>query len=346
MTYLKIYSFWFKDYVSNRTQSVRIGEVLSNKLDISYGVPQGSILGPILFSIFVNDMKKLATKCILVQYADDAQFIHSGEINNIEELVERAEETLTLTKQYFDRNGLLINSKKTQCIFIGTRQYISRIPDNITINYDGNRIVPSKHVKNLGVYMDCHMSFHVHIDEMNKKVMGTLLYINRIKDNFDKTTRIAVIETLVLSQIKYCCKLWGIAGKTQLQKVQKLQNFGAKVADGKARKFDHVTPIIKELKWIKIEQQYVFEICIFVFKILRGKLPPWLIALPTVGQAIQMRTRQVNDLFIPRFNTDMGSRTTNVQGPIYWNMIPDCIKNTCSLPNFKKTLKQYILEQF
>ena len=342
---INIDSFWFEEYLKDRTQSVLLGDVESNKIEISYGVPQGSILGPVLFLIFINDMNMISsrTNCCLVQYADDGQFIHSGTIDNLPELVSNVENTLSLAKNYFDRNGLLINAKKTQCIFIGSRQMISRVPNDITINYDNNAIIPSRHVKNLGVYFDCYMTFDIHVEELYKKIMGILIYISRIKDNFEKCTRITVVESLVLSLINYCCKIWGSANKTMLQKVQKLQNFAAKVADGTARKYDHVTPILNDLKWMKIENVYVFNICLFVYKVLNDKLPPWLISLPTVDQVNAVRTRQANDLFAPRTSTDIGSRAILVKGPTLWNKLPYNIKEAGSLHIFKEKLRKYLL---
>ena len=87
--------------------------------------------------------------CSLVQYADDTQFLHADSINNLENLVSKTEETLCNMKQYFLQNGLMLNSKKTQCIFIGNRQLLSRIPPDIFINCDGEHISPNTHVKKI-----------------------------------------------------------------------------------------------------------------------------------------------------------------------------------------------------
>ncbi len=106
---LHIDKFWFKSYMSERSQSVRINNTLSDVKKIFYGVPQGSILGPMLFSIYVNDLAEKITSCSIIQYADT--------INNFEDLISKTEETLFNMKQYFLLNGLLLNSKKTQCIF-------------------------------------------------------------------------------------------------------------------------------------------------------------------------------------------------------------------------------------
>lgn len=346
MLNLKIDPFWFDNYLGGRTQSVRIDKDISHPLTITFGVPQGSILGPILFLIFVNDMEKMVKNCLLVQYADDAQFIHSEKFEKIGEMVTSAEETLSLAKKYFDKNGLLINAKKTQCIFIGSYQYISRIPNDISIKFDNKTIIPSNHVKNLGLYIDCHMSFEIHINEMCRRVVGTLSYINGIKNNFNKSIRTTVIEALVLSKINYCSRIWGAASRTQIQRVQKLQKNSAKVAHGHARKYDHATPIIKELGWMKVEEKLIYDLCTVIYKILRGELPSWLFSFDTVGQVRGVETRQVNDLFVPRANTTIGSKAIDIRGPLYWNALPCNVKEACSFPTFKKRMKHYIMSSF
>lgn len=162
---------WFQSYLRNRCQSVRIDDVISTPQDISYGVPQGSILGPILFIIFVNDISEYIKDCLLVLYADDTQLLLTGTISNLNDLIKRAEATLIAAKSYFQRNGLTVNEAKTQCIFIGSRQYISRIPEDTVLKFNDNNLTPSKYVKNLGVYMDQYMLFDTHIDEMAKKLL-------------------------------------------------------------------------------------------------------------------------------------------------------------------------------
>ncbi len=108
----------------------------------------------------------------------------------------------------------MIDPNKTKCIFIGNRQLLSRIPNNTTIKFAGNTINLSNHVKN---YIDRYMTFDVHINELNKKVMGTLMYINSLSDNFQKTTRVIIVSPLVLSIINYCIRIWGTTNETSTQ---------------------------------------------------------------------------------------------------------------------------------
>ncbi len=99
-------------------------------------------------------------------------------------LITQAQKTRTRAKT--NTNGLMLNSIKTQCLFIGTRALTKHIPENTTIMFNNSSITPSKYVKNLGIYMDCNLSFDTHIHEIHKKVMGTLLFINRMKKNLKK----------------------------------------------------------------------------------------------------------------------------------------------------------------
>ncbi len=140
---VKIDPFWFRNYLLDRSQAVKINNTVSTTSPMRAGVPQGSILGPILFTVFTNDLTETINDCLVVQYANDTQFVHSGTVDTLAHLIARAETTLSRAKSYFNSNGLLLNSNKTQCLFVGTRPAIRRIPDNTTINLNNTSITPS-----------------------------------------------------------------------------------------------------------------------------------------------------------------------------------------------------------
>ena len=134
---------------------------------------------------------------------------------------------------------------------------------------------------------------------------------------------------MALSIISYCSKIWDSTNKTQLQRIQKLQNFAARIALDNVKKYDRITPHINKLNWLKIENKYAFDICLYVFKILNKHLPSWLLTLPLVMEYNNRRTRQQYDLYIPSTRTIMGDRKMSVRGPRLWNNLPEEVKICC-----------------
>lgn len=115
----------------------------------------------------------------------------------------RGEDCIAQAKLYFNKNGLMLNAKKTQCMFVGTRGLLCQIPFDVHMLVDGNKIFPSNSIKNLGIHFDNYMKFDIHIKELSRKVYGLIMYVNRIKHNFSKSSRTSVIQSLILSQITY-----------------------------------------------------------------------------------------------------------------------------------------------
>ncbi len=142
-------------------------------------------------------------------------------------------------------------------MFVGSRGLISQIPPSTTFQVDGATIIPSSSLKSLGIYFDQCMIFETHVNKISSKIFITILYINRIKDNFSKNARITAIQSLVLSIINYGIKVWGTTNKTNMYQIQKLQNFASKVALGGASKPEYATPFLREPRWLKVKQKYM-----------------------------------------------------------------------------------------
>ena len=175
------------------------------------------------------------------------------------------------------------------------------------------------------------------------KIMGLLMFINRISKNFDKPTRKIVVQSLVLSAINYCISIWGTTNTTLLHRVQKLQNFAAKVAVGGVRKYDHVTPLMKELQWLKIKDKYFFDKYITIYKVINGLYPEWYLKFSTVRENTTCTTRRQDDLYVPKARTDAGAKAMSVLGPKLWNDLPNCISNSGTLKIFRSRLMKLFL---
>ncbi len=234
----------------------------------------------------------------------------------------------------------MINPNKTQCFFVGARPFIKRIPSDTTINFDNAHVNPSNYIKNLGICMDCHMTFDVHIQKSQKKMMGIQFFLNRIKDKYERNTRKIDIQSLPLSIINYCLPVYGTTKNTLLRRLQKLQNFAAKTCARVARS-DHATPFITQLEWLKTEKIIIFKVAVYVFKI-KKLIHDWFMQFPTNNAILQnsYTTRQQHNLYVSRTNTDHGSRSFIVLVPKLWNALPDSVTNSLTLQIFKKKKRQ------
>ena len=192
--------------------------------------------------------------------------------------------------------------------------------------------------------MDQFLSFENHIRNMCAKANDILYFLHRNKEYLDKDSRKMVVESLVNSIFSYCSIIWSGCGKTSLARLQKVQNFASKVATGRGRKYDHATPFIEELGWLKLEDKITYDVCVYVFKILNEEIPNWVTPFQAVGMQRGQQTRQNNDLCIPRKRTTITSKAISLRGAREWNRLPTNIKDTNVNTIFKNKLKTFMKE--
>ena len=212
---------WFSNYLQDRVQCTEVNNVLSEFKHITCGVPQDSILGPLIFILYVNDIEGVVTDCQLSLYADDTvmYYAHSSYI----ELMMTIRDDVHSTSQWLNLNKLTLNTKKTKFMVFGSKTRL-RLCDDIPILINGDIIERVTEFKYLGIYLDETLNFDKHIKYVHNKASDKLGAIRKIRECLDQPTALRLYKSLVLPHFDYCDTIFMTATKDNLNKLQLLQN--------------------------------------------------------------------------------------------------------------------------
>ena len=331
---------WFASYLNQRRQTVRGGTGI---LPVTHGVPQGSLVGPLLFSMFTNDLSNFIPHGKLISYADDTQIIDecSPTSSNLVELKGRAEETLRELQSWFRRNSLKMNASKTDFILIGTKNSIKQTAD-FRIQISETLLAPSKTIKILGILVDQTLSWEHHISKVVQKCFATLVAINRFRHHFTPEALRLIIQSHVLPHVGYCLPAWGGANKTQLRRVQKAINFAARVVTG-TRKRQHITPALRTLKWHNIETSIAEQDCLKICKAVYVNQTPAALKrmlIPRESISLRETRNSATQLQLPRCRLESTKRAFPYRAIAQWNALPQEILQTHKPNMIKKYFKE------
>ena len=337
---------WFDSYLTDHYQKVRItapsGEHFTSRPLLNpIGTYQGSALGPLLYSIYANDLPLFANDANIVQYADDTQILVSGRPGDIGSLVASMEQTLSHLSQWFGKNGLKINAEKTQLIVLGSRQNIQRLAA-VSINFMGATVVGSPTVRNLGVVFDQRMTFAAHIDDLVRRCTGALCGLSHSRHCLPQATVIKLVEGLVISPIRYCLTVYGTTNKTQLCRLQRILNFGARVISGR-RKYDHISDVLRELNWLTAENLFMYHSLTLLNKIRCISEPETLAHSLIARRNIHHHsTRQSDQLVTPQIRSESGKRRFLYSIVTKFNGLPAAMRDM-QLSPFKGEMRKWLL---
>ena len=332
---------WFHSYLTGHTQSVCTADGrgnlhLSRSLPNSIGVFQGSSLGPLLFQLFANDMSLHAPLAHVVQYADDTQLLVSGKKESLPQLIATMEQTLSSLDTWFHSNGLKVNTGKTEFIVCGSRQNCrGLLPTTIRFREDIVRESPT--VRNLGVLFDKHLSWDSHVSALVKKCNGILIGLSHVRHQIPPSLLPTIVDALVFSHVRYCLTVFGNGSDKNIQRLQKVLNFGLRAVSGR-RKYDHVSDVRDDLGWLTARQLYELQSLNILHKIRSTGEPQALASQLSANSELRLRhTRQDTDLFLPRVRTNAGKRRFLYQAVQRYNTLPLDVREM-SLTTFKHNI--------
>ena len=333
---------WFKSFLCGRKQATNVKGCTSEYTDVLYGVPQGSVLGPVLFNIYIRNFIKLLNDAGFIAhgYADDHQAISSFRIEfQYGALGYSLPKCLAIISQFMNSHFLKLNADKSKLLIFS--------PHNVQRNlffdsiYIGDNVfLPvSSEEMNLGVKIDSQLNFSPYIDMILSISYKQVRNIGKVRRYLTIDEIKTLVHAFVISRLDNCNSLLYGISECEIQRLQRLQNSCARLIYGK-NKFDHVSSLFYELHWLPVKSRIFFKALLFVFKIFLGIAPTYLINCLTV---INVEDRI---LHVPSSRTSYGDRAFSIFAPRLWNALPLYIRKSLTIPYFKSHLKHHLFPNY
>ena len=317
MRWYGIHDHWFRDWLEGRSQRVKGGKV---SLPITHGVVQGSLLGPILFILFSNDLPCYVEDCKLVIYADDVQFGHRGELHQIADLENRVERTINSAQQWFSANSLKINPTKTDLVLIESKR--RKESNSFSITVGDTKIEPSSSTKVLGMIVDSNLTFEAQISAVIRRCYATIGGLAKLSRSLPENVKKMIIETLVFPHLTYCMTVWAGCGISQKQRLQKVLNHCAQIVKG-VRRGAHVTPLLREMQWPCSDDLIAERDMDMLHWLLRNQhAPVSLRERPAFRENVssrRTRATEAGQLQLPKVRTEQARRYFHFRAVSSWN---------------------------
>ena len=330
-----------KSYLTNRKQKCQIKNSFSSERLIKCGVPQGSILGPLFFLLYVNDLPQCLNKTKPCLFADDTNLTASGDsITDVEIAVNSDLENL---RKWLIANKLSLNVAKTEFMLIGSKQKISNSHPNVVI--ENKQIKQVYECKTLGVTVDQHLSWKSNTENICKKITAGISAIRRVKPFVDKETLISIYNDIVRPYFDYCCEVWDVFGETQSKRLQKLQNRAARIILNMSNDVNHSIALC-ELGWEPLKTLRKKAKAKMMYKVLNKMGPKSLTNLFSYKcEKTNYHLRDISTgLCLPKPRSNNMKNSFMYNGAKLWNSIPKEIRESKSLSSFRNKIAAHIYE--
>ncbi|XP_074522673.1 uncharacterized protein LOC141787880 [Halichoeres trimaculatus] len=331
---------WFSSYLTDRKFLVSLDTCSSRTHEVKCGVPQGSILGPILFNIYMLPLGDVIRRhgIMFHSYADDTQLYISMSPDDTGP-IDALFNCILDIKSWMAENFLQLNQGKTEVLIIDPKAQGEKLFSKLqTLS-----LTPCNQVKNLGVIFDSELNFIPHIKNVTKTGFYHLKNIARVRPFLSRANTETLMHAFISSRIDYCNALLSGLPKRNISSLQLLQNSAARVLT-KTRRRAHITPVLKSLHWLPVCFRIDFKVLLMVFKCLRGLGPSYLSELLLPYEPSRtLRSSGTGLLIIPKARTrTYGEASFQHYGPRLWNSLPEDLRAAENVHIFKSRLKTHL----
>ena len=353
---------WMKSYLSGRSFCVKIDDTISSLLELLFGVPQGSLLGPILFILYIKALQKISAKYGLdIQlYADDSQLyisFHPSCPCDLIDVKNRINSCLSEIKSWMIVNFMKLNESKTELLVLGKSQVLKECSLDITIQFGNMNIIPteckSDNWTSLGVRFDESLTMERQINSVKKKCSWTMMNLRTIGHYLDENVKIMLVKQLVISKLDYCNSLYTNLPKTRLNKLRSILNGAIRYISNIKDRTEDLTPYYKKAHILPIDKRIAFKVCLLAHKVVYDRCPIYLSSLverDVTVSSIYTRAKPQDDCFrlkVPKMaKTKLGERRFSNYAPTYWNALPLEIRSLIDTTDFKRKLKNHLYNMF
>ena len=329
---------WFKSYLSSRQQTVSVGNYCSSRKNITCGVPQGSILGPILFLLYVNDIVHSTRFFAFRLFADDTNLFKC--INDSTVNLNEIDNEFQKVCDWCNANKLTINSDKTHYMIIKSSRKTVNIEGNLHV--DGTSIECVESTSYLGVNIDQHVNWRSHIDKITKSIALLVGIISRIRHFVPRSTLLVIYNSLILPRITYCIEIWGNTYNTFLQPILKLQKRLVRFITFSSFRC-HTAPLFKELNILDIYKLRKLHTCLFAFDLKNNHyahdINNYFDVLP---HNYPTRFASNYNFYIPRVDLTINKHSFKYAATMHWNSLPLSLKKETRRTVFKEHLVNHL----